>query len=209
MDNYLQKSVQDLEFATVTRQLAARCNTELGKSRASALFPLTEEPDILRLLGETSEYLSSFTNNNRIPNHGFDSINGELNLLRVENTTLELAGFRRIKHLVLTVIEHKKFFRKFREYYPWLYAFTEKVELLEEIPEMIDGIIDKFGNVKDTASQELRRIRQEMTIAKGKINQSFGSALNTYLASEFLDEIRESIVDNRRVLAVKSMYRKR
>lgn len=209
MDTYLRKSVQDLEFATVVKQLAARCNTELGKANAIELLPLFEASEILRLLGETSEYLSSFSNNNRIPNHGFDSVDGELELLRVENTTLELSGFRRIRHLCLTVADHKKFFKKFREYYPLLYTFTETVDLLNEIPEMIDGIIDKFGNVMDTASPDLRRIRQEMTVVKGKINQSFGMALSTYQASDFLDEIRESIVDNRRVLAVRSMYRKK
>ncbi len=209
MDTYLQKSVQDLEFVSVTKQLSARCNTDLGKSKATALEPLMSEAEILRLLGETSEYLSSFDNNNRIPNHGFDSIKAELDLLRVENTTLELSGFRRIRHLCLTVGEHKKFFKKFREYYPLLCSFNETVDYLGEIPEMIEGIIDKYGNVKDNASPELNRIRQEMSLVRGKINQSFGTALNTYQASEFLDEIRESIVDNRRVLAVKAMYRKK
>ncbi|WP_372974225.1 DNA mismatch repair protein MutS, partial [Muriicola sp.] len=72
-----------------------------------------------------------------------------------------------------------------------------------------EGVIDKFGEVKDSASPDLNRIRQEMAQVRGKINQSFGTALNTYQASEFLDEIRESIVDNRRVLAVKSMYRRK
>lgn len=209
MDTYLQKSVQDLEFVTVTKQLSSRCNTDLGKTMASVLEPLLEEAEIQRLLGETSEYLSSFDNNNRIPNHGFDSISGELNLLKVENTTLEVSGFRKIKHLCLTVAEHKKFFKKFKEYYPLLHAFTETVELLKEIPELIEGVIDKFGEVKDSASPDLNRIRQEMAQVRGKINQSFGTALNTYQASEFLDEIRESIVDNRRVLAVKSMYRRK
>ncbi len=209
MDTYLQKSVQDLEFVTVTKQLSSRCNTDLGKTMASVLEPLLEEAEIQRLLGETSEYLSSFDNNNRIPNHGFDSISGELNLLKVENTTLEVSGFRKIKHLCLTVAEHKKFFKKFKEYYPLLHAFTETVELLKEIPELIEGVIDKFGELKDSASPDLNRIRQEMAQVRGKINQSFGTALNTYQASEFLDEIRESIVDNRRVLAVKSMYRRK
>jgi DNA mismatch repair protein MutS2 len=81
--------------------------------------------------------------------------------------------------------------------------------MIKEIPELIDGVIDKFGQVRDTASPVLRNIRQEMGAVKGKINQSFGAALNMYQASEFLDEIRESIVDNRRVLAVKAMYRKK
>ncbi|MBT8289704.1 MAG: DNA mismatch repair protein MutS [Muriicola sp.] len=209
MDTYLKKSVQDLEFATVRKQLNARCHTEIGKKHALSLQPLTDEKEILRLLGESSEYLSSYTNNNRIPNHGFDAIGAELELLEIENTTLELSGFRRIKHLCVTVSEHKKFFKKFVEYYPLLKELTDTVPLISEIPDLIDGVIDKFGHIKDSASTDLRRIRQEMTVVKGKINQSFGSALNTYQASEFLDEIRESIVDNRRVLAVKSMYRKK
>ncbi|QBA64117.1 endonuclease MutS2 [Muriicola soli] len=209
MDTYLKKSVQDLEFATVRKQLAARCNTDMGKKKALDLKPLTDGVQIMRLLGESSEYLSSYSNNNRIPNHGFDTIAGELELLEIENTTLELTGFRRIKHLCITVSEHKKFFKKFTEYYPLLKALTDTVSLLKEIPDLIDGVIDKFGHIKDSASPDLRRIRQEMSEVKGKINQSFGSALNTYQASEFLDEIKESIVDNRRVLAVKSMYRKK
>ncbi len=209
MDKYLKKSIQDLEFATVIRQVAVRCNTELGKEEAKALEPQLEEATILTLLGETSEYLSSFSNENRIPNHGFDAIDKELLLLKVENTTLEIQGFRKIKLLCLTVLEHKKFLKKFKEYYPLLYQFSEKVSVTKDIPDLIDDVIDKFDLVKDTASPDLRHIRQQMAAVKGKINQSFGAALNTYQASEFLDEIRESVVDNRRVLAVKSMYRKK
>jgi DNA mismatch repair protein MutS2 len=209
MDKYLKKSMQDLEFATVIRQVAARCNTELGKEKAKILEPQLEETTILTLLGETSEYLSSFTNDNNIPNHGFDAIDKELILLKVENTTLEVTGFKKVKHGCLAVLEHKKFFKKFKEYYPLLHQFASTVTVTKEIPDLIDDVVDKFGQVKDTASLDLRHIRQQMAAIKGKINQSFGAALNSYQASEFLDEIRESVVDNRRVLAVKSMYRKK
>ena len=46
-------------------------------------------------------------------------------------------------------------------------------------------------------------------MSKVKINQSFASALNRYKTSDYLDDIRESVVENRRVLAVKAMYRKK
>ena len=39
---------------------------------------------------------------------------------------------------------------------------------------------------------------------KGKINESFGRALAEYNTADYLDDIRETVVDNRRVLAVKS-----
>ncbi len=209
MNKIVQKSLQDLEFPTVLEQVAMRCNTLLGKEQARELAPLHTKDIILEALGQTSEYLSSFSNENRIPNHGFDPIDVELQLLKIENTTLELPGFRRIKHLCLTVIEHKKFFKKFKEYYPLLFQLSESVESLKQLPEYIDGVIDKFGKVRDDASPDLRHIRQDMGLVKSKINQSFGAALTSYHASEFLDEIRESVVENRRVLAVKSMYRKK
>lgn len=203
------KTLQDLEFDTVLKQLSVRCTTELGKQRALDIAPLPDAEDIHRQLGQTSEYLSSLISDNRIPNHGFDSIDGDLKLLKIENTTLEISGFRRIGNICKTVADHKKFFKKFKEYFPLLFEETEEIQLNTEIPAHIDSVIDRFGEIKDNASDKLLGIRQEINEVKGKINQSFASALNTYKTSDYLDDIRESVVENRRVLAVKAMYRKK
>jgi len=203
------KSLQDLEFDTVLEQLSVRCNTELGKERALRIVPLPNAESIHRELGQTSEYLSSLISDNRIPNHGFDTIDGDLKLLKIENTTLEISGFKRIGNICKTVVEHKKFFKKFKEYFPMLFEASEEIQLNTEIPTHIDAVVDRFGEIKDNASVNLLNIRQEINQVKGKINQSFASALSTYKTSDYLDDIRESVVDNRRVLAVKAMYRKK
>ncbi|TAI48875.1 endonuclease MutS2 [Flagellimonas allohymeniacidonis] len=203
------KTLEDLEFPTVLEQLSSRCNTELGKEAAMSIAPFTVLEELQAILGQTSEYLSSFTNENRIPNHGFDAINGELRLLKIENTTLEVSGFRRIASLCNTVSLHKKFLKKFKEYYPLLFKFSEHWEENKSIPEEVGNVIDKFGEVRDSASVELKHIRQQINEVRGKINQSFGGALQRYQSSEFLDEIRESVVENRRVLAVKAMHRRK
>lgn len=209
MNRISSKTLQDLEFNTVLIQLGARCNTELGKEQVVSLEPLSSKSEILNMLGQTSEYLASYSNDNRIPNHNFDTINPELKLLKIENTTLEVGGFKKIGALCITVATHIKFFVKFKEYYPLLFNVSDAIILNPDIPRYIDSVIDKFGEIKDNASSNLQNIRSQMVAVKGKINQSFASALNTYHASELLDEIRESVVDNRRVLAVKSMYRKK
>lgn len=209
MANIHSKTLQDLEFPIVLQQVAARCNTELGKEAALEIVPLTEESEIVNTLGKTEEYLSSLISENSIPNHGFDQINGELQLLKIENTTLELQGFKRIASICNTVVTHQKFFKKFKEYYPLLHEFATQLEPNTEIPVLINNVIDRFGEVKDNASDALLSIRRQMNHARGKISQSFGSALATYQSSDYLDEIRESVVENRRVLAVKAMYRKK
>jgi DNA mismatch repair protein MutS2 len=48
-----------------------------------------------------------------------------------------------------------------------------------------------------------------MNLVRGKVNQSFGQAMSQYNSLGYLDEIKESFVDNRRVLAVLSMYRRK
>lgn len=186
-----------------------RCTTELGKAAALELIPIDRKETLLEQLGQTSEYLASFANDNRIPNHGFDSIGKELKLLQIENTVLEVSGFRRIAHLCTTLSIHKKFFKKFKEYYPLLFSSIDGIEENTFIPNEITHVIDKFGEIRDNASPNLKRIRLDINHVKGKINQSFGVALSRYQSADFLDDIKESIVENRRVLAVKAMYRKK
>ncbi len=203
------KTLQDLEFPTVLRHVAARCHTELGKELALTITPLLDETAITIALGQTSEYLSSLVSENRIPNHGFDRIDAELQLLGIENTTLEIGSFKKIALICTTVAAHKKFFKKFTEYYPLLFASSEEIPINKEIPQQIDHVIDRFGEVKDKASEGLFSIRRQMNQVKGKISQSFSSAINTYHGSDYLDDIRESVYENRRVLAVKAMYRRK
>ena len=209
MRNIHPKTLQDLEFPTVLTQIAARCNTELGKEDALTIKPFRDKGELMQVLGQTSEYLASFSNDNRIPNHGFDHINSELGLLKIDNSTLEISGFRKIGGICKTVAIHQKFFKKFKEYYPLLFEKANALELHPEIPETIDDVIDKFGEIKDSASDELLYIRRQINEVRGKINQSFSAALGRYQSSDFLDEIRESVVENRRVLAVKAMHRKK
>ncbi|QCW99983.1 DNA mismatch repair protein MutS [Aggregatimonas sangjinii] len=209
MDKILKKTLQDLEFPTVLQQVSDHCNTEMGKERALQIGPLPDLDTIVEALGKTSEYQSSLISENRIPNHGFDAITTELRLLKIENTTLEVSSFKRISSICKTVVSHKKFFKKFKEYYPLWYNETLKIEENTTIIVEIDAVIDRFGEVKDKASDELFRIRREMNHVRGKIGQSFASALNTYHGSDYLDDIRESVYENRRVLAVKAMYRRK
>ena len=116
MSGILKKTLQDLEFPSVLQQVSAYCNTDLGRDRVLQIT-LIEDPNALRqALGMTSEYLSSFSNENRIPNHGFDAITAELQLLGIENTLLDLAGFRKISVICQTVSTHKRFYKKFKEY---------------------------------------------------------------------------------------------
>lgn len=204
-----QKTLDDLEFDIVKAQVEAYCITSLGKNQIKKLKPLSKEKDAIDALNLVSEFLSSFENENRIPNHGFEDIIEELKTLRIENNFLEIEQFRKISSLSITCNILLKFFKKFKEYYPLIFDISEKIEKTDLISNEINSIIDKYGEIRNDASDLLYSIRKSIQSVRTKINTSFNSALSQYNSAEFLDEIRETVMENRRVLAVKAMYRRK
>ncbi|GAA4281827.1 endonuclease MutS2 [Gaetbulibacter aestuarii] len=204
-----EKTLQDLEFPQVLEQISELCITHLGREQVLSITPYRNEAALKTSLNLTNEYLSSFFNDNRIPNHGFEAITKELQLLKIENTFLEVHSLKKLVSMSITVNAILKFLKKFEDYYPELYQYASDIEITELLIEKVDSVVDRFGDIKDQASDELFRLRQEINKVKGKINQSFATALHTYHQMDYLDDIRETVVENRRVLAVKAMYRRK
>jgi len=209
MISITEKTLQDLQFPTILETISSICNTEFGKEKALLIIPFREKESLLKALEMTSEYVSSFQNNNAIPNHGFDSITNEIKFLAIEDSFLESHAFGKIAAISFTVNTLLQFFKKFDDYYPKLNAKASAVTFTKEIILCIEEIIDKYGEIRDNASPDLQNIRRDMNAVRGKVNQSFGMALTHYHSLNYLDDIKESFVQNRRVLAVLSMYRRK
>lgn len=209
MNRITAKTLQDLQFPTVLETVSAYCNTELGQLKAKALLPISDFSELNMALLQTSEYVSSFQNNNAIPNHGFESIAHEIQFLGIEDSMLEVGSFRKIAQLSAITNVLLQFFQKFTDYYPNLQLRAAQVTFTKEIIQQIELVVDKYGEIKDNASPDLLNIRRDMQVVRGKVNQSFGSALSQYNSLGYLDEIKESFVQNRRVLAVLAMYRRK
>lgn len=204
-----KKTLEDLEYNIVIDNISNHSVTSIGKDIINSLKPETKIELIDFNLNLVSEYLSSLDNDNNFPNHGFESITKELKIIEIENSQLEIESFRKIKHLVESTLSHVKFLKKFKTYYKNIYSLVENLNLEKSIVTEINSVVDKFGFIKDNASPELLDIRKVINTTKSKIRQTFSSALSLYNNSGYLDEIKESTIDNRRVLAVKAMYRRK
>jgi DNA mismatch repair protein MutS2 len=209
MISITEKTLQDLQFPTVLETISEICNTDIGKQKVLAINPFKDKESLMKALLQTSEYVSSFQNNNAIPNHGFEAITHEIRFLAIEDSFLEVGSFRKIATISSTVNFLLNYFKKFDDYYPNLNSRALQVEFTKDIIGMVDEVVDKYGEIKDNASPDLLNIRRNMNTVRGKVNQSFGVALTQYNSLGYLDDIKESFVQNRRVLAVLAMYRRK
>jgi len=203
------KTLEDLELQQVLLQVHTHAITFLGKQQVIEITPFSNQAELMVSLNHTNEYLSSFDNDNTIPNHYFDDITEELSSLTIENFFLEIESFRKIKTIAEASNLLLAYFKKFKEYYPTLHETSDDIEFTKVITQAINEIIDKFGDVKDSASGELGSIRRQLKGLQGRINQSFMSALTHFNSFGYLDDIRETVIDNKRVLAVTAMHRKK
>jgi len=209
MGHIPKKTLEDLEFFTVTGQLADFAITPLGKIACQKIAPLSNQATLLKELHCVNEFLASFENDNRIPNHGFEDLSPAFKLLKIENSVLEISSFRNIASASDTINTLLLFLKKFKTYYPILFAWGESIEVNKEIKLEVDNIIDRFGEIRDNASDTLYTLRKQIQSFKGKISQSFNKALSHFQELDYLDDIRESVMENKRVLAVKAMHRRK
>jgi DNA mismatch repair protein MutS2 len=207
--NISEKTVQDLEFTTVLTHVAAFCSSELGIEKTRAITPIEERAELHQELNLVNEYVSSFINENKIPNHNFENISQEIFTLNIENSFLEASAFLKIATVSETVNEILKFFKKFETYFPTIHQISKEIEFTTVIIDAISKIITSYGEVANNASSVLKEIRKEIAKIRGKLGESFTRDLSKYAAAGYLDDIRESVVDNHRVLAVLAMHRRK
>lgn len=204
-----EKTLTDLEFPKVCAQVVNYAITGPGKEKALEIKPFASFEKTVFALHQTNEYVKSFQQDSPIPSHEFDAINQELRLLGIEEAILEAGSIRKIASISETVNSQIKFFSKFEELYPSLHTTVTEVELTNAIIDRVGKVVDRFGEIKDEASPLLQELRRKINKVKGDINTSFGSALSHYQSLGYLDDIRETVVENIRVLAVSAMHRRK
>ncbi|WP_294203294.1 DNA mismatch repair protein MutS [uncultured Chryseobacterium sp.] len=206
---YINKEdLNELEFPQLLAEISPFAYSPKTKEKILQLRPMEiDEAEIS--LKKTSEYLSSFESSNAVPFDEYEDIESELKLMLIENYRLENSAFMKIKTLTEQIGKLQKFFPTMPETFPNLMEDVLLLEFKKEIIDKVDKVFNRFGEVKSEASPVLKGLRTEIQLAKKAIQENFNRALFNYGQSEFLDDIRETIIDDQRVLAVKSGFKKR
>lgn len=204
----LQDHLNELEFPKLLEEITPYAYSPRVAEKISNIKPLPQK-EAEFLLKKTSEFLSSYESENYIPFDEYEDIEEPLKLMLIENFRLEASAFLRIRKITEQIGKLQSFFPKFSENFPNLEEEIKNLEFRKEIIDKISVVFNRFGEVKNEASPLLKEIRESISIAKKNIQENFNKSLNHYAQQDFLDEIRESTIEDQRVLAVKSGFKKR
>ena len=145
-----EKTLIDLEFFTILKSVSELSISELGKQAILNIRPYTKKEKLLPELYQVNEYLSSFLNDNRIPNHYFDDIQKEIHLLNIENSYLEPVSFLKILNNSNTVFELLKFLKNFKAIYPEMFAVSDKIEFQKTKKSVQAKTVQRLKDIRET-----------------------------------------------------------
>ncbi|MDN5577806.1 MAG: DNA mismatch repair protein MutS, partial [Chryseobacterium sp.] len=200
--------LEELEFPDLLAEISPFAFSHKIATKISELRPFSID-EAKTSLKKVSEFLSSFESDNAIPFNEYEDIEEELKLMLIENFRLENSAFIKIKSLTEQIGKLQKFYPAYEEVFATLNNDVKDLDFRKEIIEKIDKVFNRFGEVKSEASPILKTLRAEISHARKAIQENFNKALASLSSTDFLDDIRESIIDDQRVLAVKSAYKKR
>ena len=192
-----------LEFDKVKSLLAAQCQTDHARNKAAELRIHTRKDFIETELRQSHEYRQLVQNAIYFPNDYILNLAKELRLLSIDGAVLsgeQLLMFRKLAETIERIF--RWFDNERKTTYPALSKVIAGTHYEKAIIAAIDTVVDEYGQVKDTASHELKDIRMNLYRKRNELRRVFDRIVSKLNKQGYLAEIEESFMNGRRVLAV-------
>lgn len=192
-----------LEFDKIKNLLYEKCGSEYARTKALELRIHTKKEFIDRELKQSFEYKQILQNGIYFPNDFVLNLSKDLKLLSIPGAVMIGEQLVSISKLATSI---EKIFRWFdaekKLAYSSLSLVIENTYYEKTILQLINDVIDESGNVKDTASDELRSIRMNLYRKRNELRRLFDRIVSKLNKQGYLAEIEESFMNGRRVVAV-------
>lgn len=168
---------EKLGFDRIRELIAARTMTEYADTRVREEEFSSDATVIRQRLLLTDEMRLILLFEESFPLSGYIDCQGFLTLVG-EGANLDVLSIGKLRTMMETERKVTHFFSTVRDgVYPQLKRMSSRVNVFPEVTRRIDTIIDRYGEIKDTASDELYSIRKEMKETEGSISRKAAAIL--------------------------------
>lgn len=198
---------EHLGFYEVKGRLEEHATSALGRAMLRRLEP-SGDPETVRVLLEQTAQMRKLMARTRIPLGGLSDL-GELLRRAAKGAVLDTDDLLRISDCVRAARKMKGFMLKRREEAPDLAALVEDLDPSSHLEEEIGRCINDDGEVVDTASRELARIRRSLRATSANLRARLESMTKSSATRDFLQEPIVTQRNGRFVLPVRQEHRGR
>jgi len=200
-----------LGFDRVRKAISDRCSTTYASDRTRDEQFSTDPSEIRHRLMLTDEMRLVMMFEENFPTSGYIDCLGFLEILSQDGSNIDLLSLGKLRTLLETMRKVLSFFRSVRDgVYPCLKKLTSQVTMFPEVQRRIDIILDKYGNVKDTASDELYAIRRALKDKEGAVSKRMAALLKKAQSDGYVDaDAGIAIRDGKMLLPVSTPHKRK
>ena len=211
---YPENFEQKLGFDKIRGLIGAQCLSPLGKELAEEIRFSADIKTVSERLEQTDEFVRILQGERPFPANYFIDVRRALNRIRPEGTFIEEAELFDLKRSLQTIGDITAFFKAADDddeiNYPALVALASDVPVFPALIRQIDGMLDRYGQMKDSASAELARIRREKIATTGSISRNLQSILRSAQSEGLVDkDVAPTMRDGRLVIPVAPAFKRR
>ena len=200
-------------FDAVRRELERYCVSALGAANVPRLRFSTRRDEVMRWLEQTNEFLSILQAKREFPLSYYFDLRVVLKEVATPGTFLSAERLFDLQRLLVTVSQVVRFFTPDGENgtpYPRLSELTSGLQAFPELSNAIGHVLDKAGNIKDTASPQLRDLRASITHVTSSINGTLRRIIAKGKQDGILEaDVQPSLRDGRLVVPVSAMNKRK
>ena len=202
---------QKIGFDQIRRIISDRCSTAYAVERTATETFSTNQAHIRKRLLLTDEMRLIMMFEDGFPSGGFIDCIDFLKPLERSSSAIDLLSLRKLKTMLETLRKVTSFFEGIKDgVYPNLKRMSSRILNFPEIQRRIDGILDRYGDVKDTASDELYSIRKSLREKEGTISRRMTAILKKAQEEGIVDsDAGVSVRDGKMLIPVSAANKKR
>lgn len=201
-----ETSLKVLEYNKIIKLLTAKAGSSLGKEKIINLLPSSNYKIIEESLNETAEALLITTVSDNIPLGGIRDLKIILKKANI-GAMLEANEFLNIAGTLSAAKKIKKFFKELDLEATLLKTWAAKIEVLTQLEQQIENSIDEHGNLLDSASVELGKLRREIRTSQLKIKEKLDAILRSSEYQKYFQDSLVTLRGDRYVIPIKQEYR--
>lgn len=199
---------QKLEFDQIRQLLVNKCISETGveyveKMRFSNRFDLVE-----KMLSQAIEFRKILTEDQPFPSDHYYNIQPFIRKAGIEGAFLIEEELHQIRLMLQTFALICKYFEERNEKYPHAATLFAGIIFNQQIPKLIERILDIEGGLKPNASTELAKISAKIQEREKEVRKRMGQIFEKAQAQGWLANSGITVRDGRLVLPILAEHKR-
>ncbi|MGC9467296.1 MAG: endonuclease MutS2 [Anaerolineae bacterium] len=195
-----------LEFPEIRRRLAREADFSGGEALALSLEPSFDIREVQESLALTSEARALIDARPDFALGGVRDIRSLAEQAR-HGVTLQSSEFLEVRATLIGAERVRRILTRLEGPFPGLADIAWRIEALPGLSEAINRVLDDRGEVRDSASEELARIRRELRVTQDRVQDKLRRLISSPEVAPYLQESLITRREGRFVIPVQTDFK--